>query len=250
MKPPAAVFLDGGGGYYISKANKPPAFYSNIPFMAATKNAADGGARAENLEDAEFATLRARAPEEIFAEWFAAAQQSGVSQPEAMTLATAANGAPQARTVLLKDFSGGEFVFFTNRESRKGLALRANPRAALLFFWQSLGRQIKIEGNAAELSRAQTEAYFRTRPRQSQIGAWTSHQSRPVESPAAFTQKIVAAQQQFSQTPPPLPPAWSGYKITPLRMEFWREGEFRLHRRLAFWRAAPEETWQSAFLQP
>lgn len=200
---------------------------------------------------AEFAGLRARPPGEVFLEWFAAAENAGIAQPEAMALATVgAGGAPQIRTVLLKSFTGGEFVFFTNRESRKGEALRANPRAALLFYWPALGRQIKIEGGAGELSRAKTAEYFATRPRQSQIGAWASAQSRPVESPAVFAEKVRAAEKQFAGQTPPLPPAWSGYALTPLRMEFWREGEFRLHRRLAFWRDSPADKWQSAFLQP
>ncbi len=204
----------------------------------------------ENL-DAEFVKNRARPPDAVFSEWFAAAENAKIPQPEAMTLATAgADGAPQARTVLLKSFSGGEFVFFTNRESRKGESLRANPRAALLFFWQPLGRQIKIEGGVSELPRAQTAEYFAARPRQSQIGAWASAQSRPIESPAAFAKKVREAEQKFAGNLPPLPPAWSGFKLIPLRMEFWREGEFRLHRRLLFWRDSPAEKWQSAFLQP
>lgn len=208
------------------------------------------------LDDSAFARLRAASPAAIFAEWFAAAA-AAVPQPEAATLATAdADGMPQARTVLVKSFAGGKFVFFTNSESRKGEALRGNPRAALLFYWPPLGRQASAEGVVKQISRKLTKAYFITRPPQSRIGAWASAQSRPIESPAAFDDKVRAAEKECGETSSAVakmdspPPHWNGYALTPLRMEFWLEGEHRLHRRLAFSRAAPGQKWRAAFLQP
>ncbi|MGI9307066.1 MAG: pyridoxamine 5'-phosphate oxidase [Gammaproteobacteria bacterium] len=199
---------------------------------------------------AEFARLRARPPLEIFGEWFADAQNGGIAQPEAMTLATAgADGMPQARIVLLKDF-GEKFIFFTNRESRKGESLRANPRAALLFYWPPLSRQVKIEGNTAELERPAVAEYFQTRPRRSRISAWASNQSRPVESPETLARQMREKEEEFAGREPPLPPDWSGFSLVPLRMEFWLEGENRLHWRLAFWRDSADAAWQTAFLQP
>lgn len=202
-------------------------------------------------EDAAFFRLRAASPAAIFAEWFSAAA-AAVPQPEAATLATAAaDGKPQARTVLVKEFRGGKFVFFTNSESRKGEALRENPRAALLFYWAPLGRQANIEGEVAPISRRRTAAYFATRSLQSQIGAWASAQSRPVESPAVFAAKVRDTERRFAANPPSSPPPyWNGYALSPLRMEFWQEGAHRIHRRLAFSRAAAGKKWRAEFLQP
>ena len=202
-------------------------------------------------ESDDFARLRAQSPMSVFAEWYADAENTGAPHPEAMTLATvSANGRPQARTVLLKEFTDETFVFFTNRESRKGLALAANPRAALLFYWPLLARQVKIEGDTAEISRTHSARYFASRPRQSRIGAWASAQSRPVESPSAFAEKAREIERKFADEEPSLPPHWGGYRLTPLRIEFWREGEHRMHLRLAFERATATDEWQSEFLQP
>ena len=202
------------------------------------------------LDDAAFARLHSAPPAAIFAEWYAAAA-AVVAQPEAAALSTAAaDGQPQARIVLVKSFAAGKFVFFTGEKSRKGAALRVNPRAALLFYWAPLGRQANIEGEVAPLSRRRAAAYFATRSRQSQIGAWASAQSQPIESPAAFAAQVRRTARQYAGRTPPLPPHWTGYALSPLRMEFWQEGEHRLHRRLVFSRAAPGRKWKSAFLQP
>ena len=186
----------------------------------------------------------------IFAEWFAAAA-AVVPQPEAAILATAtAAGQPQARAVLVKDFAAGQFVFFTNADSRKGESLRENPRAALLFYWPPLGKQANVEGEVSVLSRRRTAAYFASRPRGSQIGAWASAQSRPLKSFAVLQEQVRKAEEQFAGREPSLPPHWSGYSLSPRRMEFWMEGENRLHRRLVFSRAAPKQKWRAEFLQP
>lgn len=199
----------------------------------------------------ELTLLRHRPPLAIFGEWLAAAAHAGLPYPEAMTLATAdAGGMPQARTVLLKEASESGMVFFTNRDSRKGQALRTNGKAALLFYWQPLGRQVLVEGTVTELPRPAVAEYFSSRPRQSQIGAWASAQSQAVESPAVFAEQVRAMEVLYAGQKPPLPPHWSGFCVSPQRLEFWQEGEFRLHQRLVFWRNAPADNWQSAFLQP
>lgn len=193
--------------------------------------------------------LRAASPAALFAEWFADAA-AVMPEPEAAALATvAADGTPQARTVLVKSFSAGRFVFFTNSESRKGESLRQNPRAAILFYWRELGRQVKIEGATAMISRRRTAAYFASRPLQSRLGALASAQSRPIESFSAFAEKVRAAEDKYDENTPP-PPHWNGYALTPLRMEFWRAGDYRWHQRLAFSRAAPGHKWRAAVLQP
>lgn len=204
-----------------------------------------------SLDDEAFVRLASRQPMEIFAEWFAAAGAAGIGEPEAMTLATAgADGAPQARTVLLKGFSEEGFVFFTHRGSRKGRCLSENPRAALLFYWEALQRQASAEGPVSALDDERTAAYFNSRPLRSRIGAWASRQSQPVESPAAFAEQMRQAEAKFAGQDPPLPPHWGGFVLSPRRMEFWNAGEFRLHRRLEFRRESEEGAWTRAFLQP
>lgn len=203
-------------------------------------------------DDREFEGLVRRAPGEVFAEWFALAREREKINPEAAALATVGeDGAPQARTVLLKRFGPDAFVFFSNSQSRKGRALAANPRAALLFYWRALGRQASVAGAVVELPRAETAAYFRTRPRDSQIGAWASAQSRPLESVAALKSAVAQREREFADAADiPLPPEWSGYQLAPTRMEFWREGAFRLHRRAVFVRAAAAGPWSGQLLQP
>ena len=202
--------------------------------------------------DVYFEGLRNRSPLSVFAEWFAAAAQCE-EQANAMTLATVdANGMPQARTVLLKTFVGGaqRFVFFTNRDSRKGRALRVNAQAALLFYWPKLSRQVLAEGDVEELPRAEVADYFSSRPRDSRIGAWASAQSQPMESAAAFRAQVAMMEAKFAGAEPPLPPYWAGFALTPRRLEFWREGAHRLHRRLVFWRDDGDAPWHNALLQP
>jgi pyridoxamine 5'-phosphate oxidase len=176
-------------------------------------------------------------PIALFAEWYGEAAACGLKEPTAVTLATAdAQGCPTARMVLLKSHDENGFVFYTNRESRKGDALAENPFAALCFYWPPLGRQVRVEGAVAPVTDAEADDYFASRDKQSQIGAWASAQSRPLESRFAFEKEIARYAAKYVVGSVPRPPHWSGYRIAPARIEFWSEGAFRLHDRRVFTR--------------
>ena len=190
-------------------------------------------------------------PFALFAEWLAEASKSEPADPNAMTLATVdAQGLPDARTVLLKGFDEAGFVFYTNLESAKGLELKANPRAALLFHWKSLRRQVRIRGTVSQVSDEEADAYFATRAKDSQIGAWASAQSRPLPDPHALEKAVAAYALKFALGKPPRPSHWSGFRVEPLAIEFWRAGRFRLHRRTLFARPAPAAAWAVTALFP
>lgn len=217
---------------------------SSVPH---SEGLADGVAAGEKSLE----SLSHRAPLTIFGDWLNDAMAAEKINPNAMTLATVGDdGMPQARSVLLKSFDENGFVFYTNRKSRKGQALLSRPLAALLFYWRPLARQVLVEGRTHELPRAEVECYFNTRPRDSRIGAWASEQSRPIKNSAALQSAFDARKEEFSGRKPPLPPEWSGFCLSPLRMEFWRERKNRLHQRLVFSRAGADDAWQAAFLQP
>lgn len=169
-----------------------------------------------------------------------------------MSLATVdAGGMPQARTVLLKAHQDGVFVFYTNSESRKGQALALHPRAALLFFWRGVRRQVLVEGAVHQLSEEETAPYYHSRPRTSRIGAWASAQSRPLDSLRQLQQQVEERTAEFAGGEPPVPPHWRGYALRPQRIEFWQEGNARLHQRLAFVRRPHgADGWHSTLLQP
>jgi pyridoxamine 5'-phosphate oxidase len=168
-----------------------------------------------------------------FEAWFEAARAAALPLPEAMALATAsAGGAPSARMVLLKGLDHG-FVFFTSYESRKGRELEENPRAALLFHWQPLGRQVRVEGRVERVRVAESAAYFRTRPRGAQLGAWASPQSRPITDRAELEERLAAVEREHPGEPPP-PPFWGGFRLLPFRFEFWQHRDDRLHDRFVF----------------
>jgi pyridoxamine 5'-phosphate oxidase len=180
-------------------------------------------------------------PVEQFRTWFsAAAGKSGIELPETMVLATAtADGAPSARAVLLKGVDERGFVFFTNYESRKARELAENPRAALVFLWGPLGRQVRVEGDVARLPAAESEAYFRTRPFGSRVGASASPQSAVVPSREAFEARVAELTAKYAgrEDELPLPPTWGGFRIAPTSIEFWQRRDDRLHDRLRYRRA-------------
>jgi pyridoxamine 5'-phosphate oxidase len=171
-------------------------------------------------------------PVAAFATWFAEAKSGEPNDPNAMTLATAtADGAPSARIVLLKDYDARGFVFYTNKQSRKGGELTANPRAALLFHWKSLQRQVRIEGRIEDVTDAEADAYYASRARISRLGAWASDQSRPLPARAILEARVAEMEARYPGEVIPRPPHWSGYRLVPARFEFWQDMPFRLHDR-------------------
>ncbi|MBL0900991.1 MAG: pyridoxamine 5'-phosphate oxidase [Reyranella sp.] len=190
-------------------------------------------------------------PLELFSAWYAEAGKSEPNDPSAMSLATVGpDGTPSVRMVLLKDYDQAGFVFYTNYESRKGQHLLAHPKAALLFHWKSLRRQVRIEGPVAPTTAAEADAYFATRPRGSQIGAWASEQSRPLESRFALEKRVAEYAARHVVGAVPRPQHWSGFRLQPTLIEFWQDGAFRLHDRLEYRRRAPADPWTTRTLYP
>ncbi len=190
-----------------------------------------------------------RDPCAMFQRWFAFAKRARLHQPNAMCLATAAeDAAPSSRMVLLKGVDARGFVFYTNYESRKGAELAANGRAALLFFWSELHRQVRIEGVVERVSHEESERYFHTRPRGSQLGAWASHQSRPLTSREDLMARERQMEKQYEGQVVPLPPYWGGFRVVPQRYEFWQGRAYRLHDRFVYEPASPG--WRIQRLSP
>jgi len=188
-------------------------------------------------------------PFQLFDEWFAEARASEINDPEAMALATAGgDGQPSVRMVLLKGHGPDGFSFYTNEQSSKGGQLSANPRAALLFHWKTLRRQVRIEGGIERVADADADAYFASRARDSQIGAWASDQSRPLDCRETFEQRFDQVKQQFEGQDVPRPPHWRGYRVIPERFEFWSDRPHRLHERRLFTQA--EGSWSEGLLYP
>ena len=186
-----------------------------------------------------------------FNEWYAEAKASEPPEPEAVALATAdASGQPDVRMVLLKGVDHGGFVFYSNRESAKGNELAANPRAALCFHWKSLRRQVRVRGTIVSVSDAEADAYFATRAKDSQIGAWASRQSRAMEGRFALEREVAKAAAKYALQKVPRPPYWVGYRLQPLAIEFWRNRPFRLHNRLLYERESLDAKWRTVRLFP
>lgn len=190
-------------------------------------------------------------PLRLFDAWFAEAKQSEPRDPEAMALATVdADGLPDIRMVLLKGHDERGFVFYTNRDSQKGREMAAQPKAALVMHWKSLNRQVRVRGPVSIVSTEESDAYFASRPRLSQIGAWASKQSAPLESRMAFEKAMAVQTARFGLGTVPRPDYWIGYRVTPLVIEFWADRPFRLHDRVEFRRSAPDAAWSKTRLYP
>jgi pyridoxamine 5'-phosphate oxidase len=190
-------------------------------------------------------------PMRLFAAWLADATVSEPRDPNAMTLATVdADGMPNARMVLLKGADAEGFVFYTNMGSQKGQELAASAKAALVFHWKSLNRQVRVRGRVENVTTEEADAYFATRPKQAQIGAWASKQSQPLESRMAFEKAVAINAAKYAIGSVPRPPNWSGYRIVPEQIEFWHDRPFRLHDRIVFKRAAAGEAWSKTRLYP
>jgi pyridoxamine 5'-phosphate oxidase len=186
---------------------------------------------------------------ERFRAGFEEASAAGVPEPTAMSLGTAdAQGRPSVRVVLMKDYDADGFVFYTNTHSRKGDQLAANSAAALTFWWRETEQQVVIEGRAAPVSEAEADAYFASRPRGSQIGAWASQQSRELASRQALVDRVAELEAEYEGREIPRPPHWSGYRVDADRVEFWYGREYRLHERILF--TAGDSAWEKKLLYP
>jgi pyridoxamine 5'-phosphate oxidase len=194
---------------------------------------------------------QAEEPLRLFAAWFEEARAAEPSDPEAMALATVdADGLPNVRMVLLKGFDERGFVFYSNDGSQKGRELAINAKAGLVFHWKSLRRQVRLRGTVTAVDTAEADAYFATRPRSAQIGAWASRQSSPLESRLAFEKAIAVQGTRFAIGTVPRPPFWVGYRVTPTAMEFWHDRPYRLHDRIEFRRPGPAAPWTKTRLYP
>ncbi len=202
------------------------------------------------LDDATLKSGQAPDPFAVFSAWLEEAAASEPNDANAMALATAdASGLPNVRMVLLKGHDATGFVFYTNLESVKGAELSVNPQAALLFHWKSLRRQVRVRGKVAPVTAAEADTYFASRARGSRIGAWASDQSRPVPDRAEIERRVAEREAAYGEDVP-RPPHWSGFRLTPVTMEFWKDGQYRLHDRFAYTREADDGEWSVRRLFP
>ena len=202
-----------------------------------------------DLSTADFTT--ATDPFALFKLWLEEARATEINDPEAMTLATVdERGLPDARMVLCKGADARGIVFYTNIESAKGRELKGQPRAAALFHWKSLRRQARFRGAVSEVTAAESDAYFASRPRGSQIGAWASQQSRPLAARGDLEAAVESYEQRFASAEVPRPDYWRGYRLEPVEIEFWRDRPSRLHERIRFTRSGPKSAWEKPLLYP
>jgi pyridoxamine 5'-phosphate oxidase len=198
---------------------------------------------------ADFTT--ATDPFVVFKLWLEEASATEINDPEAMTIATVdGDGLPDARMVLCKGVDARGIVFYTNIESAKGSELRGQPRAAALFHWKSLRRQARFRGPIAQVTAAESDAYFASRPRGSQIGAWASQQSRPLTARGDLEAAVESYERRYANADVPRPDYWRGYRLAPVEIEFWRDRPSRLHERIRFTRSTPESAWEKWLLYP
>ncbi|MEN2495127.1 MAG: Pyridoxine/pyridoxamine 5'-phosphate oxidase [Hyphomicrobiaceae bacterium hypho_1] len=210
-----------------------------------------------NIQESNIDFISFHQPFELFSRWMVDAEANELNDPNAMTLATVdQKGMPNVRMVLLKGLDGPEtalergFVFFTNCESAKGKELKANMRAAALFHWKSLRRQIRIRGEISHVTKNEADDYFLTRPRGSRIGAWASQQSRPMTSRFELEKAVITYTAKYKLGKIPRPPYWIGFRLHPLEMEFWKDRPFRLHDRVVYRRIKLNDTWKKEQLFP
>jgi pyridoxamine 5'-phosphate oxidase len=202
-----------------------------------------------DLSIADF--TKASDPFGLFELWLEEAKATEVNDPEAMTIATVdESGLPDARMVLCKDVDARGIVFYTNIESAKGRELKGQPRAAALFHWKSLRRQARFRGSISEVTSAESDAYFASRPRGSQIGAWASQQSRPLAARADLEAAVESYERRFGTGDVPRPDYWRGYRLAPVEIEFWRDRPSRLHERIRFTRSDVASAWDKRLLYP
>ena len=203
----------------------------------------------KSLTDGDF--TEASEPFLLFEQWFADATASEPNDPNAMALATVdSSGLPNVRMVLMKGWDEAGFVFYTNTESAKGREILGTLKAALVFHWKSLKRQVRVRGSVEQVSDAEADAYFQSRPRDSRIGAWASQQSRPLEGRFALEKAVATNAMKYAIGDVPRPPHWTGFRILPVEMEFWHDRPFRLHDRVAFRREDVATPWTKARLYP
>jgi pyridoxamine 5'-phosphate oxidase len=203
----------------------------------------------KSLTDGDFTEVGE--PFALFAQWFEDAKGSEPNDPNAMALATVdPSGLPNVRMVLMKGWDEAGFVFYTNTESAKGREVLGNLKAALVFHWKSLKRQVRVRGSIEQVSDAEADAYFQSRPRDSRIGAWASQQSRPLETRFALEKAVALNAAKYAVGEVPRPPHWTGFRILPVEMEFWHDRPFRLHDRVVFRRESPTNSWTKVRLYP